>query len=211
MRPRPSPLLLCLLSLLFLSGCVIAPIPLVETKSLSAWRGVDHEGKKSQIMAQEKTWYLPILVSPEGSAKYRSDTSSYRYYFTSPEAVEYDPKWPKQAELPWLAVETNYGYWQALTLMEPTPYWMAIRNTDFEASVYRDPPMRTYEIAVFDRTALKHKLVIQTFTFPSPIDPGYWDGWHYDRRAHTIEYLSAQGRRRLDLLTGKEEAVIPAR
>ena len=64
-------------------GCVILPVPLTKTENVAEWDGMDGAGNSAIIMAKVKTWYLPMVASPEGSQKIGIKDSSYTYFISN--------------------------------------------------------------------------------------------------------------------------------
>src|SRR4051794_3885460 len=93
------------------SSCVIAPIPLVESSRKSMWDGVDGDRKKVSIVEEQRTWYLPIIASPEGPAKMRRQKSECRYFFGEDIPSDERRAWQHLGDLPWLTIEEDPNFY----------------------------------------------------------------------------------------------------
>jgi hypothetical protein len=210
-------LLLLLPFVLLTSGCVILPIPLVETKSGEVWRETGRYGADSKLLSiveEVHTLYLPIVASPEGPSKIPREKSRYTYFFSYGE--NYSSEHQKIAELSWLELNdcsTDFDDWNKFIRLEGTPYWIAFRSVDYLAEVKgtKDDdhlPIK-YEIAVFDSRSLKDKRVITAVDWPSRAasEEEYLAALKYDRSKQSIEYNSGDGVKRYRILESVEESV----
>lgn len=197
-------LVACGISLL--SGCLIAPVPLVETNRRSMWDGADGSSKALSIVEEERTWYLPVLVSPEGPAKKRQQKSQCHYYFGSATASDEKPAWQKIEEIPWLTIEEDTAFftWHKIARLEGTRFWVAFRRVSSDSGGTRGG---TFEIAVFDRVSLVSKRVVASRTWPAVqiADREYLSDLGYDSKDQSIALDSSKGPRRYFLLDGSEK------
>jgi len=198
--------LILVLVLALVAGCVVAPVPLIESVRRSMWDGDDGMGGKLSIVQEQRTWYLPILASPEGSAKMRRQKSVCHYFIGTDVSTDEKKSWLKHDDLPWLTIEEDPSFytWHKILRLEGTECWAAFRRASSDGRGGRGG---TFEIAVFDQKKLRSKKLIASrdWTAVQVSDHEYLAGLGYDHDQQSILYDSPEGPKRYRFLEGTEE------
>src|SRR5690349_20641265 len=179
-----------IVSMGMLGGCVVAPIPLVQSDRQEIWSGAVVGGREVVIEKKESNWYMPILASPEGAAKLRNRHWSYSYFWT----------WRGESqdkELPLLRVESDggLGEWRSFRIIEGSSLILAMRIADSgQRGKEANLAWVEYEIAVFDAAGVKHRRKIRSIV-PAQ-DPGRASVWAYIKviaGGRYLEYATEAG------------------
>ena len=204
--PMMKPIRLVAFAMLALvSGCVIAPIPLIQTECHCLWTGIGPDGTEMTIEALEKTWYMPIVASAEGPSKERSSETQYTYYAEDGKSTYREDHVPDQraVHLPWLDQKVKGNYeWGDCGRIEGTPCWYIRRVLDFDDAHRgaQGPRVWQIEYVVFDLKSLKSRTTLPVVCTNELM-------CHYDDKTRSIEHQTSSGWKRHGLLDGSNEDI----
>ena len=185
-----------------LISCVMAPVPLVETEIQHPWSGRDLRGGALAIEAEQKHWYFPVLVSPEGAGKSPITTKcDYRYFLVQGEGKE-------RVELTFLKLDAvDYSGW-LIKELNGTSYLKAERISGRESEKEASPPPKfvQVDIVVFEGRQLKHRRTLTSLHWRGNGSGNeVWDRFKEEADGRYVTYKSTDGFRRYDVWKNVDE------
>lgn len=194
--------------IVLLAGCIIAPIPLVQTEVQHPWSGRDAQGHDLAIEAEQKYWYLPVVAGPEGPKKMpTSSKCDYRYFLVQEGKKE-------RVELSFLKLEgSEYSGWFIRDL-PGSSYVLADRISSWEPENYTtrgseaQPDIVRLDMIVFEGKELKHRRTLTAWSWPrGGTTTSLWS--FFTRRAdnHYVTYRTPAGFRRYDVWEDRDEPI----